>query len=63
MIRQTIIKVVLESTFSIALDLHCDLVELDHILGDMLTILHGQVVKLVLCISDKVVLTKVHLEF
>ena len=63
MIRQTIIKVVLEGTFSIAPDLHCDPIELDHILGDMLTILHGQVVELVLCISDRVVWTKVHLEF
>ena len=43
MIRQTIIKVVPEGTFSIALDLHCNLVELDHVLGDTLTILHGQV--------------------
>ena len=63
MIRQTVIKVVLEGTFSIALDLHRDLVELDHILGDMLTVLHGQVVELVLHISDRVVRTKVHLEF
>ena len=40
-----------------------NLVELNHILGDTLTVLHGQVVKLVLCISDRVVQTKVHLEF
>ena len=61
-IRQTIIKVVPESTFSIAPDLHCNPVELDHILGDTLTVLHGQVVELVLHISDRVVWTKVHLE-
>ena len=42
---------------------HCDPVELDHILGDTLTVLHGQVVKLVLHISDRVMWTKVHLEF
>ena len=54
---------VLEGTFSIVPDLHCDPVELDHVLGDMLTVLHGQVVELVLCISDRVMQTKVHLEF
>ena len=54
---------VLEGTFSIALDLCHDLVELDHILGDMLAIFHGQVVELVLHISDRVVQTKVCLEF
>ena len=62
-IRQTIIKVVPEGTFSIAPDLRCDLVELDHVLGDTLTILHGQVVELVLRISNRIVWTKVHLEF
>ena len=62
-IRQTVIKVVLEGTFSIAPDLRCDPIELDHVLGNTLTILHGQVVKLVLCISDRVVQTKVCLEF
>ena len=54
-IRQTIIKVVSESTFSIALDLRHNLIELHHILDDILTILHGQVVELVLCISNRVV--------
>ena len=62
-IRQTVIKVVLEGTFSIALDLCHDLVELDHILGDTLTVLHGQVVKLVLHISNRVMQTKVRLQF
>ena len=62
-IRQTIIKVVPEGTFSIAPDLHHNLVELDHILGDTLTVLCGQVVELVLHISDRVIQTKVHLEF
>ena len=63
MIRQTIIKVVLEGTFSIAPDLYHDLVELNHILDDMLTVLHHQVVELVLYVSDRVMQTKVHLEF
>ena len=62
-IRQTIIKVVPEGTFSIAPDLRRNLVELNHVLGDTLTVLHGQVVKLVLHISDRVMRTKVHLEF
>ena len=63
MIRQTVIKVVPEGTFSIAPDLCCDPVELDHVLGNTLTVLHSQVVELVLCISDRVMRTKVHLEF
>ena len=63
MIRQTVIKVLPESIFSIAPDLHCNLVELDHVLGDTPTVLHVQVVKLVLRISDRVMWTKVHLEF
>ena len=62
-IGQTVIQVVPEGTFSIALDLHHDPVELSHILGDTLTVLHGQVVELVLCISDRVMWTKVCLEF
>ena len=62
-IGQTVIKVVPEGTFSIAPDLHHDPVELDHVLGDMLTVLHGQVIKLVLHISDRVMWTKVRLEF
>ena len=53
---------VLEGTFSIAPDLYCNPVKLDHVLVDTLTILHGQVVKLMLCISNRVVQTKVHLE-
>ena len=62
-IGQTIIKVVPKGTFSIAPDLRCDLVELDHVLGNTLTNLHGQMVELVLHISDRVMWTKVRLEF
>ena len=62
-IRQIIIKVVPEGTFSIAPDLHRNPVEHNHVLGDMLTVLHGQVVELVLHISNRVVWTKVCLEF
>ena len=54
---------ILESTLSIAPDLYCNLVELIHILGDRLTILHGQVVELVLHIPDRVMQTKIRLEF
>ena len=63
MIRQTVTKVLLEGIFSIAPDLHRDPVKLNHVLGDTLTILHGQVVKLVLYISNRVMQTKVHLKF
>ena len=54
---------VLEGIFSIALDLCHDPVELNHILGDTLTVLHGQMVELVLRISNRVIWTKVSLEF
>ena len=63
MIQETVIKMVLEDTFSIAPDLYCNPVKLDHILVDVLTILHGQVVKLVPHISDRVMCIKVCLEF
>lgn len=41
-IHQTVVEVVLEGTFFIILDLQSYLVELNHILINMLTILHEQ---------------------
>ena len=54
-IEETIIEVVLESTFAIAPDLYSNLVELYNTLVNALTILHGQVVKLMFCISNRVI--------
>ena len=62
-IRETIVKVVLEGTFSVTLDLQSDPVEFDNIFVDALTILHGQMVQLVFCISDRVMWSQVGLEF
>jgi hypothetical protein len=49
--------------FSVALDLQSNLIELHDILGDPLTILHQQVIEIVLCISDGVAQSDVDLEF
>ena len=62
-IKETIINMVSDGTFSIVPDLCSDLVELDHVLVNTLTALHGQVVKLILHIFNRVMQTKVHLEF
>ena len=63
LIRETIVKVVLEGTFSVIPDLRNDLVEFDNIFVDALTILHGQMVQLVFRISNRVMWSKVGLEF
>ena len=62
-IRETIVKVVPKGTFSVTPDLRSDPVEFDNIFVDVLTILHGQMVQLVFCISDQVMWSKVGLEF
>ena len=61
-VGETVVEVVPEGTFSIATDLQSDTVKLHNILVDALTILHCQVVELVLCISDRVVRSEVCLE-
>ena len=61
-VGETVVKVVLEGTFSIAVDLQSDTIKFYDIFVDALTILHHQVVKLVLCISDRVMRSEVHLE-
>ena len=43
-IRETIVKVVLEGTFSINLNLQSNPIEFNNIFVDALTILHGQMV-------------------
>ena len=62
-VGETIVKVMLEATLSIAVDLQSNTVEFHDILVDVLTILHCKVVKLVLCISDGVMRSEVCLEF
>ena len=43
-LRQPIVEVVLEGTFTIATYLACIAVELDNVLGDLVVVCHGQVV-------------------
>ena len=62
-IRETIVKVVPEGTFSITPDLQSDPVEFNNIFVDVLTILHGQMVQLVFRISNWVMWSKVGLKF
>ena len=62
-VGKTVVKVVPEGTFSVAMDLQSDTVEFHNVFVDALTILHHKVVKLVLHISDGVVRSEVHLEF
>ena len=62
LIRETIVKVVPEGTFSITLNLQSDPVASNNIFVDILAILHGQMVQLVFRISDWVIWSKVGLE-
>ena len=60
---EAIVENALKSTFSIASDLTCQVVELNYILVDLLTSFHGQISEFVLHISNWIVRTKIHLEF
>ena len=51
-VRETVIKVVPEGTFSVTLDLRSNSIELHDILIDLLPVFHGEVVELVFSISD-----------
>ena len=44
LLRQPVVEVVLEGTFTIATYLACMAVELDDVLGDLVVVQHGQVV-------------------
>ena len=61
-IREAIVEVVLNSTFSVSLDLQSNPIELYDILCNSLTVLHGEVIKLMLGISYGVMWPKVGLE-
>ena len=55
---KTSIEVVPEGTVTIASDLRGQLVEVHNILHDTVTILHLKVVKLMFCVSDRVMGTE-----
>ena len=61
-IREAVVEVVPKGTFSVSSDLRSNPIELNDILRNVLTILHGEVVKLVLGISDRIMWPEVSLE-
>ena len=63
LVWEAIVENAPKTTFSIASDPTCQVVELDYILVDLLTILYGQILEFMLCISNWIVRTKIHLEF
>ena len=62
-VGEAIVEMVPESTFSVASDLRGYMVELHNVLSNPLAIRHRQVVQLMFCISDRVMRTKIGLEF
>ena len=52
-----------ECAIAIAMDLSGKVIELYNVLIDLLPFLHGQVVQLMFCISDRIMWTKVGLQF
>ena len=58
-VRETIVEVVLEDTFSISSNLQSNPIEFNNVFVDLLTILYKKVVELMSCISDGIMQTKV----
>jgi len=54
-VGKTIVKVVLENTFFIFSNLQSNSIKFNNILVELLTILHRKVVKLMFCISDRII--------
>ena len=63
LVWEAIVENALKSTFSVALDLTCQVVELNYILVDPLTSFHGQILEFMLPVSKWIVRTKICLEF
>ena len=62
-VRETAVEDMVECAVTVTVDLAGEAVELNHILVYSLSILHGQVVQLVLHLSDRVMWTEVRIEF
>ena len=58
-VGETVVEMVPEGTFSVSLDLRSNPVEFNYVFIDSLTILHRKVVKLMFCISDRIMRTEV----
>src|ERR1700746_763979 len=63
LLRQAIVKVVPEGTFTVAAYLTHIAIEFDDVLGDLMVVRHGQVVETMLRIADRVVGSKIREEF
>ena len=61
-VRETRVEVVTQSAITVSLNLGCDLVEVDHIVIDTMSVLHVEMIELVLGIGNRVVGTKSGLE-
>ena len=57
-VQEAIIKIVLEGAISITPDLGCKAIEVNNVSRDMMAVLHLEVVKLVLGISNQIVRTE-----
>ena len=62
-VGETTIEDVVECAIAIAMDLSGEAIELYNVLIDLLSFLHGQVVQLMFCISNRIMQTKVGLQF
>src|SRR6201981_80138 len=62
-LRQAVVKVVPESTFTVAAYLTRIAIEFDDVLGDLMVVRHGQVVETMLRIADRVVGSEIRAEF
>ena len=62
-VRETRVEEVVECAISVVLDLGCEAVEINDVLCDLVVVPHGEVLELVLCISNGVMGTKGFLEF
>ena len=62
-VGETMVEDVTKCAITIAMDLSSEAIELYDILIDLLPFLHGQVVQLMFCLSDRIMQTKVGLQF
>jgi hypothetical protein len=61
-VREPVVEMMSESTFAITLDLGCKVIELHHVLVDVLAILHREMVKLVFSVTNRIMGSEIGLE-
>ena len=62
-VGKNIVEDVAECAIAIAVDLSSEAIELYDVLIDFLPFIHGQVVQLMFCVSDRIMQTEVGLQF